>query len=296
MRSSRKTPSADLLEQGLDEVGRLMADTLSRSPLRALISDYRGLLANGKMLRARLAFRVGPAAGVPHRTLVRAAAAVELIHSASLLHDDVIDGGYLRRGAPAFWVERGIAGAILLGDLMLFKALDLLDEVEGGRLVPVIIKLTGEVCEAETEQELILRGKPSEWESCISIARRKTGALFAFMGHAAGGADPALRDALTEAGYAAGTAYQLADDILDANGDSKSAGKTLGRDEARRKATAARVTLPPNVDPAAHVEELCDSARRRLSDWPSVQQAWDAYMALDLHPALEKNLGCLARR
>lgn len=278
------------VERWLDEVRGLMAESLMRTPLRSLVADGTGLLANGKMLRARLALRVGRSSGAPHATLLYAAAAVELIHAASLLHDDVIDGGYLRRGAPAFWVERGIPGAILLGDLMLFKALDLLTAVESGRLIPRIIELTGEVCEAETEQELLMRGRPADWESCVSIARRKTGALFAFMACAAGGNDEALCDALLESGYEIGTAYQLADDILDANGSSASAGKTLGSDQARDKATAARVELPEDVSPSAFIESLCSSARQRLAPWPRIEKAWDEYVSRDLRPVLEKNL------
>lgn len=232
-----------LLDQHLDEVRKLMAGCLAETPLHSALADCKNLFGTGKMLRSRLALRVGLAANVPYSTVLRAAAAVELIHAASLLHDDVIDGGFLRRGAPAFWVDRGIPAAILLGDLLLFKALELVSPVENSRLLPVIIKLTGEVCEAESEQELITRGKLADWETCVNTARRKTGALFAFAAHACGGDDAALSDALQESGYLVGTAYQLADDILDANGDTESAGKTLGRDEARDKTTAARVKL-----------------------------------------------------
>ena len=278
------------LELRLSEVRGLMRNALSKTPLRDLVSEYDGLLGNGKMLRSRLAFRVGPVSDVPLKTLTHAAAAVELIHSASLLHDDVIDGGYLRRGAPAFWVERGIPGAILLGDLMLFKALSLLTEVGDVRLVPEVVQLTGEVCEAESEQELILRGRPSDWDTCVRIARRKTGALFAFMAFTCGAKDDALCAALREAGYAVGTAYQLADDILDANGDPESAGKTLGSDEVRNKVSAARFSGGP-VDPIAFIEELCNTSRDRLAAWPAAQQAWDDYVNLDMRPALAKNLG-----
>ncbi len=278
------------VERSLAEVRRLMLDALTRSTLGPILGENPNVLANGKMLRSRLAFRVGPEAGVPHSTLLHTAAAVELIHAASLLHDDVIDGGFLRRGAPAFWVERGVPGAILLGDLLLFKALDLMTELREARFIPMVVKLTGEVCEAESEQELLMRGRPSDWDSCVSIARRKTGALFAFLGYVCGGDDTALSVALRDAGYAVGTAYQLADDILDANGNSESAGKTLGSDEARSKTTAARVLPPDRPDPASFVEELCHSARKQLDRWPAIQRAWDAYMARDLRPVLDMNL------
>jgi geranylgeranyl pyrophosphate synthase len=278
------------LELRLQDTRALMREALSSTPIHSVVSEYDGLMGNGKMLRSRLAFRVGPASGIPVKTLTHAAAAVELIHSASLLHDDVIDGGYLRRGAPAFWVERGIPGAILLGDLMLFKALSLLAEVGDTRLVPEVVQLTGEVCEAESEQELVLRGRPSDWETCVHIARRKTGALFAFIGFTCGGHDDALCVALRNAGYAVGTAYQLADDILDVNGDPESAGKTLGSDRAREKLTAVSAASGP-VDRVAYVEELCESARSHLDAWPAIQAAWDDYVALDMRPALSTSLG-----
>jgi heptaprenyl diphosphate synthase len=279
-----------LLEQHLDEVRKLMAGCLAETPLHSALADCKNLFGTGKMLRSRLALRVGPAAGVPYSTILRAAAAVELIHAASLLHDDVIDGGFLRRGAPAFWVERGIPAAILLGDLLLFKALELVTPAENGRLLPVIIKLTGEVCEAESEQELITRGTLADWDTCVQVARRKTGGLFAFAAHACGGNDAELSATLQESGYLAGTAYQLADDILDANGSTESAGKTLGLDEARDKTTAVRVKLPENVDPVQTIDELLASSHTRLNPWPAVQAAWNVYMVRDLRPALDQCL------
>jgi geranylgeranyl pyrophosphate synthase len=287
--------NTDKIEGFLDEVRELMAHSLADTVLHRLAADCKSLLANGKMLRSRLAFRVGPAAGVPHRTLLYSCAAVEMIHAASLLHDDVIDGGYLRRGAPTFWVERGVPGAILVGDLLLFKALDIMGQVEDGRLVHTLVRMTGEVCDAESEQELLMRGRRADWDSCVRIARRKTGALFAFAAHACGGADAALAEALTSAGYAVGTAYQLADDILDVKGDEASSGKTLGTDQGRAKNTAATVAPPSSLDPAAYVDQLCDDADRALANWPDVQKAWREFMALDLRPALVKSLSLTTR-
>jgi len=288
------TASDALLEQHLDEVRKLMAGCLAETPLHSALADCKNLFGTGKMLRARLTLRVGPAAGADYSSLLRAAAAVELIHAASLLHDDVIDGGFLRRGAPSFWVEKGIPAAILLGDLLLFKALELVTPVENGRLLPVIIKLTGEVCEAESEQELVTRGKAAEWNDCVSIARRKTGGLFAFAAHAAGGCNHELCNALQEAGYLIGTAYQLADDILDARGDAEAAGKTLGQDVARDKNTAA--TVKPDGEPIRYIQQLCEDARGHLAAWPMIQAAWDDYMSRDLRPALETSLGVSSHR
>lgn len=279
----------EYIDQRLAEVHDLMASCLHETPLRFLANESKGLLANGKMLRARLPFRVGPVTGTPHKTLLHAATATEMIHSASLLHDDVIDGGLLRRGAPAFWVERGVAGAILLGDMLLFKALDVVCQVEDSRLAHPLVRFTGEVCQAESEQELIFRGRDAEWEDCVRIARCKTGALFAFTAYACGGNDTILSEALKEAGYRVGTAYQLSDDVLDAKGSQAVAGKTLGTDSARDKNTVMTF-LREGIEPAAYIRDLCASARDLLNDWPAVQKAWDVYMEKDLMPSLEKHL------
>jgi len=278
------------IEKYLDEVRTLMADALSETVLRHLASDCKTLVAKGKMLRSRLTYRVGPAADVPHRTLLYAAAAVEMIHAASLLHDDVIDGGFLRRGVPTFWVERGVPGAILVGDLMLFKALDIVSEVEDSRLTRQLIKMTGEVCDAESEQELLLRNTEPTWENCVKIARRKTGALFAFSAYACGGDDEQLSAALLEAGYMIGTAYQLSDDVLDAKGSAAQSGKSHGSDSARSKTTAVTSNQDNQRDPLLYVESLGRRADDLLEPWPDVQAAWRDFMAKDMQPALLQNM------
>jgi geranylgeranyl pyrophosphate synthase len=283
-------PYPEDIEVALDDVRALMGRALADTVLPRILPDTRVLLANGKMLRSRLALRVGPFARAPYATVLHASAAVELIHAASLLHDDVIDGGYLRRNLPTFWVEKGVPGAILVGDLMLFKALDLLLNVEEGRLIQSLVKVSGEICDAESEQELVLRGQPAVWENCVRIARRKTGALFAFAAFAAAGPDPLLAATLREAGYLAGTAYQLADDILDVSGDEALAGKTLGTDVARVKTTAASAAAGSAVDPAAYVDSLCAQAEDSLADWSQVKHAWRQFMSHDLRPALNKSL------
>ena len=272
-----------------------MADAMSRTVLSRIATSPESLMGQGKMLRSRLIFRVGPAAQVPYRTLVHAAAAVELVHAASLLHDDVIDGGYLRRNAPTFWVEHGISGAILVGDMMLFKAVELACDSGDPRLTHLLVRLTGEVCDAESEQELVLRGKTPSWDNAVSIARRKTGALFAFAAGACGGTDATLAATLTEAGYAVGTAYQLADDILDATGTEQLSGKSMGSDEARGKTTAATLTPAEQADAVQFVEQLCLQAEQALTAWPAMLGAWQSFMNADMRPALRKNLAFAAK-
>lgn len=281
-------------EAQLQEVRALMARSLGETALSRLAGDSQQWLGSGKMLRSRLCLRLGEALGTPTASLLHACAAVEMIHAASLLHDDVIDGGFIRRNLPTFWVERGVSGAILVGDLMLFKALDLLGHVEKGRLVHALVRMTGEVCDAETEQELVLRGKTPTWPNCVAIARRKTGALFAFAAFAAAGNDPDLAGVLQESGYAVGTAYQLADDILDVSGLEDEAGKTLGTDEARMKTTAASAAAATGIDPVAYIDDLCERAEAALAPWPVAHRAWRQFVDEDFRPSIARPLAAFA--
>ena len=157
------------------------------------------------------------------------------------------------------------------------------------------MRLTGEVCDAESEQELLLRGKTPNWENAVSIARRKTGALFAFAAGACGGPDATLIATLTESGYAVGTAYQLADDILDATGTEQMSGKSMGSDEARGKTTAATLSPQEQAEAVNFVEQLCQQAEQALTPWPAIYNAWRTFMADDMRPALKKNMACAAK-
>ncbi|MCF7849999.1 MAG: polyprenyl synthetase family protein [Kiritimatiellales bacterium] len=274
----------------LKEVQQLMADCLKDTRLSELLPSNNNVMAHGKMLRARLAVSMGKANKVEPDIYQRAAAAVEIIHGASLLHDDVIDGGILRRGAPTFWKEHGANGAILLGDLLVFKALSLISALEQPYILKELIEMAGVVCTAETEQELILRGSPGTWEECEQIARFKTGSLFAFAAFAAGGEDAGLRAALKEAGFRIGTAYQLADDILDASDNEEVAGKTLGQDDARGKTTAITAICNAPADSTAYVHSLCGASSEPLHDWPHIRAVWDDFVEMNLMPVLDKHL------
>jgi geranylgeranyl pyrophosphate synthase len=226
--------------------------------------------------------------GTPRPQLLAVAAAVEVLHAASLIHDDVIDGGRLRRGAPAFWTEHGVRGAVLLGDMLLFLALDIVREAGNADQVALLIRMAGELCEGESRQELLFRSEHPTWEDCLEVARLKTGSLFAF---AAGAAcdDLKTREALIAAGYRLGTAYQLADDVLDQQGSSSAAGKTLGRDEADHTITTVSVDSASET-PEKAIARLLAETGELLKHAPAVCRAWQDYLAHVMHPALTRNL------
>jgi geranylgeranyl pyrophosphate synthase len=120
--------------------------------------------------------------------------------------------------------------------------------------------------------------------------------LFGFIAFACGGDDETARSALLEAGSKVGTAYQLADDILDATGDPEKAGKSLGSDESREKTTAVSAMANGEFDPVAFIERLCSEAESALAPWPAIATAWQSYMTQDLRPALDKNIASFKSR
>jgi geranylgeranyl diphosphate synthase type I len=237
------------------------------------------------MLRTRWAARLAESGGlqISPGTIAAACAATEMAHTASLCHDDVIDGGFLRRQQPTLWRVMGPSAAILIGDLLLCEAMDVLGSVEqGGLLAPFVAKLR-EVCAAELEQDLGSRGKALGEAACLRLARGKSGPFFAFVGYACGGAQPDLRAALEESGYQVGTLYQMADDLLDVIGGA-AAGKTLGTDAAQRKFTLPQMVPAGPERTRERIHALRDAALDGVQAWPPVRAALSQFFQHDLQP------------
>lgn len=260
----------------------MVINQLAARPLAVLVAENASALVGGKMLRARLTHAISSVISLPEEATLRIAAAVELVHGASLLHDDIIDGGELRRGQSAFWQTHGINGAILLGDNLVFEAMDLLKPIAQAALLPLMIELGREVCETEACQELLWRGNAGSWEQCVQIARGKTGALFAFAACAPAYQDKKLQAALKEAGYLLGTAYQLYDDLQ----DETSASKTAGTDQARGKTTAITAMDAP-ADLSSEIQALLDRSIKQIRPWPQMKRVWECYLTETLAPLFE---------
>jgi geranylgeranyl pyrophosphate synthase len=248
-------------------------------------SALQGSLKPGKMLRSRLAWTLCPEDSTDVRAVVAAAAATELIHNATLFHDDIIDNAAMRRKKPALWQEIGSTGAILMGDLFFCTSLSLLSNASTTRNLKDFIARINEVCGTEVQHELAMRGAQLTVDQALAVARGKTGALFAFAAEAAAGDDEARREVFRQAGYAVGTAYQLADDLLDETGSEDELGKTLGTDRSRRKFTLAQSGGLAHDDLVQAIQELCRSAVASLAEWPGLAQRLQAYVDSDLLPA-----------
>jgi octaprenyl-diphosphate synthase len=245
------------------------------------------LLAPGKMLRTRLAARLaGTARGASQVCIERLCAAVEIVHTASLCHDDIVDNAQVRRGRPSAPMALGVSGALLVGDLLFCEAIDLVTGTEEGAYLPSFLAKAAEVVRSEAQQELVYRGKDLDEATCLRLARGKTGPLFAFAASICGGRDEALTAALEQAGYDVGTAYQAADDMLDVFGDEREAGKTLGTDRLRGKTTLAQKGDGARKASREHVRRLCASALDRLASYPPAREALREYLRSDFQPVL----------
>jgi geranylgeranyl pyrophosphate synthase len=254
-------------------------------------SDELAALAPGKMLRTRLAARLActPAVAADSERVERACAAVEIVHTASLSHDDVIDGGTVRRGRPTLWRTAGRRGAILIGDMLLCAAFELVTEL-GAEATCAFAAAVREVAEAEASHELAAGRTEMTDAGRVELARAKTGPLFAFPAWSCAGRAGRLRDAVQEAGYRIGAAYQIADDLLDATGREGAAGKTLGTDALRGKATLASAAAEGDEATHRQMRALCRAALDALEDWPDARAAVGEFLALDLQPVLDRHL------
>jgi len=193
----------------------------------------------GKRLRPSVLLLSAECAGGATDSTIALAGAVELVHSASLVHDDVVDEAPSRRGgrsANSLW---GNKVSVLLGDYLLAQALAMIPGGKREWFVPGLAEVAARMCAGQVT-ELRAAGKPLTEADYLDIARAKTGCLFGFCGRAGartGEGSEALVAALGAFGERFGVAFQLADDILDLVGTDGRSGKPEGRDIAERKFT-----------------------------------------------------------
>lgn len=182
--------------------------------------------------------------------VLRVAAIFELIHNATLLHDDVIDNGQKRRGLSTVNSLWGNESAVLLGDFLLSKAFRICAELEP-RIANVIAGTAVRVCEGELRQVAERRNWQLSESEYIEIITEKSAALFSsccMLGGLLGGADENQVGCLAEFGLNAGIAFQITDDLLDIIGDESKTGKTHGSDIDNNKLTLAMIHLLRVVD------------------------------------------------
>ena len=221
------------LVDDLLRVESLMVERAGES-VQPLVAEAATHLINagGKRLRPALVL-LSSRAGEPGRAESdMAAAAVELVHLATLYHDDVIDETEVRRGVPTVHSKWGVEVAVLAGDY-LFAVGCILGATAGGEVPKILATALADVCEGQIAETQALNDPDRSVDDYLGTIGRKTGALFRAsceLGASTSGAGPAERAALTGYGQNLGAAFQLVDDVIDLIGDPDVTGKTPGTD------------------------------------------------------------------
>ncbi len=196
--------------------------------------------AGGKRLRPALLLMVANALGYRGDAHHELAAVVEFIHTATLLHDDVVDESDLRRGRSTANAMFGNAAAVLVGDFLYSRSFQMMVSVGEMRIMRVLADATNVIAEGEVLQLLNVRNADASVDEYLRVIRYKTAMLFeaaARLGAILGGLDEAGEAQMAEFGRHIGTAFQLIDDVLDYSGDESETGKHLGDDLAEGKPT-----------------------------------------------------------
>ena len=198
------------------------------------------IAAGGKRLRPLLTVAAARLAGGTDDACLKLAAAVEFIHTATLLHDDVVDGSQLRRGKVAAHLIWGGASSVLVGDFLFARSFELMVETGSLRSLAILAKASSVIAEGEVLQLTRAHDLNLDQHTYLEIIRAKTAELFAASAEAgavSAGAPESQIAALRTYGLNLGLAFQLADDALDYSGVAETLGKNAGDDFREGKAT-----------------------------------------------------------
>lgn len=232
-------------DQQLIENDMLAVDHLIRQSLHSdvvLINQVAEYIihSGGKRLRPLLHLLAARACGYTGEQHIRIAAIIEFIHTATLLHDDVVDESDRRRGQSAAHTVWGNAASVLVGDFLYSRSFEMMVEVGSMPVMAILSRTTNVISEGEVQQ-LLQMGNPALDEAqYLQVIESKTARLFSAaceLGAVISGGDLAMRDAMARFGVLLGSAFQIMDDVLDYTADEEQLGKSLGDDLAEGKAT-----------------------------------------------------------
>lgn len=238
-----QTPASSLLSviaPDMREVDLVIKQRLdSGVPLVGQVSHYI-ISAGGKRLRPALLLLMCGALGFKGVERFSLSAVVEFIHTATLLHDDVVDESALRRGNATANITFGNPASVLVGDFLYSRAFQMMVDVGSMPIMSVLSEATNVISEGEVLQLMNMHNAELDEEGYLQVIRSKTAKLFeasARVGAILADASPELETACALYGQALGTAFQVIDDVLDYTGDAAVMGKNLGDDLREGKAT-----------------------------------------------------------
>ncbi|MGB8213674.1 MAG: polyprenyl synthetase family protein [Anaerolineales bacterium] len=240
------------IQVGLQEVETLLHTQAgdAQPDLRAAVEHL--LTSGGKRIRPAVCLLTGQMLNAPHAKLLKLAASVEMLHTATLVHDDLIDGALLRRGMPTLNARWSPAATILTGDYMFARAAKMAAESDNLLLMQLFAETLATIVNGELTQLFASRGVISR-ENYNKRIYAKTASLFEMTTQSAAMIsqdNAALVEAMRQYGYHLGMAFQIADDILDFTGEQETVGKPVGSDLLQ-----GLVTLPAIYYAEAHPDD-----------------------------------------
>ena len=232
-------------------VDQLIIGSLSsRVPLVEEISGYL-IEAGGKRLRPLLVLLAANACNYKASKHINLAAIIEFLHTAMLLHDDVVDESDLRRGRKTVNAAWGNPASVLVGDFLHSRAFEMMVEIGNMRVMEILSRATNTIAEGEVQQLGNIRNPDTTEASYLQVIARKTAMLFEAASHSGAvlaNASEAEEKALQGYGLHLGLAFQLIDDILDYEGTTADLGKNVGDDFAEGKVTLPLIIAMRNGD------------------------------------------------
>jgi geranylgeranyl pyrophosphate synthase len=225
-------PMLEPIRPDMEQVERLLHETIAQveEPLSSML---RRSLGGGKRLRPALVILIGRTFASPIAPFHRLAASVDMLHTATLVHDDLVDEATLRRGRKTLHTIWQSGATVLAGDYLLGRATSLIADLENPRILKVFAEILCTMCAGEIRWMLVTRGKHNRREDYYQSIEAKTAALFAASTEMAGilaGAGELQIAALHRFGRELGMAFQIVDDVLDFIGDEALLGKPAGSD------------------------------------------------------------------
>jgi len=273
-----------LIAKDMQAVDAVIRDRLhSDVVLVRQVAEYI-VQSGGKRMRPALVLLVAGAFGYKGTRHHELAAVVEFIHTATLLHDDVVDESALRRGRDTANALFGNAASVLVGDFLYSRAFQMMVNVGDMRVMEILSDATNIIAEGEVLQLMNVHDADVQIDGYLQVIRYKTAKLFeaaSRLGALLGGANAETEAAMASFGMHLGTAFQLVDDVLDYSGDQDEIGKSLGDDLAEGKPTLPLIHVIQHGNPeqAACVRRAIETGGR--DEFEAVLAAVHATGALD---------------
>lgn len=265
----------ELVAKDMAQVNELIRQSLdSNVVLIRQIAEYI-VGSGGKRLRPMLAVIAARACGYQGTQHIILAAVIEFIHTATLLHDDVVDESELRRGKESAHAVWGNAASVLVGDFLYSRAFQMMVDIDSMKVMEVLSNATNQIAEGEVEQLLNMHDPEVSQARYFRVIEKKTAQLFEAacqLGAAIAGR-PDLEQQLAHYGQELGVAFQVMDDLLDYTSDAATMGKNSGNDLAEGKPTLPLILCRERVD--ADQRDAIDEAIRAgdVSKLHWIQQA-----------------------